>query len=112
MANQKLRFHARGEALVQDFERLDLGIKKFLGWRFAPSTDGGSTAAFEATGEVAEVPYRAEYVLACKAGDLWPADLETARACGVPFDPKFGASAPAPAPAPDNKPAVKAEKAA
>jgi len=104
MDNQKLRFHARGTALVQDFERLDLGVKKFLGWKYIVNEDG--TASFDATGEAAEVPYRAEYVFACKGGDLWPADLDTARACGVPFDSKFGALAP------DPKPAVKAEKVA
>lgn len=107
MANQMLRFRARvterGPALVQDFERLELGIKRFLGWRLVSNADG--TRAFEETSEVAEVPYRAEYVFACREGDLWPADLETARACGVPFDPKFGASAPT------QQPAVKAEKA-
>lgn len=31
-----------------------------------------------------------DLVRACKEGDLWAADADTARICGVPFDPTFG----------------------
>lgn len=93
----KLRFHARGSALVQNFEHLEAGKKSFLGRRYtqlaAPDTNDPEdfgTWGFAPTGSVAEVPYRAEYVKACKDGDLWPADEETAKACGVAFDPHFG----------------------
>ena len=90
-----LRFRARGTALVQHFERLDAGIKSFVGRRF--TRVGGPTPAptdrwsFSPTGEAEEVAYRAEYVKACKDGDLWAADKATADACGVSFDPTFGA---------------------
>lgn len=41
-------------------------------------------------GRVLTVPDRAEYRRHLRDRDLWPADQETAAACGVPFDPTFG----------------------
>lgn len=90
MTPKKLRFRARGTALVQNFQRLEAGIKSFVGrkleqvdeeqWGFAP------------TGEDEEVNYCAEYVRCCKDGELYAADEATAKACGVPFDPNFGSA--------------------
>lgn len=91
MTPKKLRFRARGEALVQNFERLEAGIKSFVGRKFVQVE--GDQWGFKPTGESEEVTYCAEYVKACKDGDLWPADAETAAACGVPFDSNFGAPA-------------------
>lgn len=85
---KKLRFRARGESLVQNFERLEAGIKSFLGRKFEEVEPG--VWGFVPTGKEEEVPYRAEYVKACKDGDLYPADKATADACGVAFDPLFG----------------------
>lgn len=87
--SSKLRFRARGTALVQDFERLEAGIKAFVGRKWLEVEPG--VWGFAPKSEDDEVPYRAEYVRACAEGDLWPADAETAKACGVKFDPHFGA---------------------
>lgn len=87
----KLRFRARGSALVQDFERLEAGVKCFVGRKFKEAEAG--RFGFAPTGEDYEVPYRAEYVRACAEGDLWPADKATADACGVDFDSSFGVPA-------------------
>jgi hypothetical protein len=86
--NKKLRFHASGTALVQDFERLEIGVKAFLGRKYEEVKPG--VWGFVPTGMVAEVPYRAEYAKACKDGDLIAADEETAKLCGVPFESNFG----------------------
>jgi hypothetical protein len=85
--SKKLRFRARGEALVQNLERLEAGIKSFIGRKFVQV--GPEQWGFDPTGDE-EVAYRAEYVKACKDGDLYPADAETASACGVAFDASFG----------------------
>jgi hypothetical protein len=94
-----LRFRARGEALVTHFERLDANIKSFVGRKFVrlggPIPGPDDRFAFKPTGEVEEVLDRAEYRKACSDGDLWAADQETADACGVRFDPSFGAPPPA-----------------
>lgn len=84
MTPKKLRFHARGDALVQDFDAMEAGIKRFLGRKYQEVEPG--VWGFAPTGEAAEVPYRAEYVKACKEGDLFAADKETAKACGVCFE--------------------------
>lgn len=87
--SKRLRFRARGEALVQNYEKLDANIKAFIGRKFAQVEDRW---AFVPTDADEEVPARAEYMKACKDGDLWPADAATAAACGVRFDPNFGVS--------------------
>jgi hypothetical protein len=94
MSVSKLRFRARGTALVQNFERLEAGIKSFLGRKFVEVAPG--QMGFVPTDEDDEVTYRAEYVKACKDGDLWPADKATADACGVKFDSNFGSAPKAP----------------
>lgn len=106
MASKKLRFRARGSALVQDFERLEAGVKRFVGRKYVEVEPG--VWGFQPTGKDEEVPLRAEYMKACREGDLWPADAATAARCGVPFDPNFGAAAAPSKPA--EKPAAKAEK--
>jgi hypothetical protein len=86
--SKKLRFRARGTALVQNHERLEAGIKSFIGRKFVQLD--AEQWGFDPTGTHEEVAYRAEYVKACQDGDLYPADEATARACGVSFDPHFG----------------------
>ncbi len=88
MTPKKLRFRSRGEALVQNHARLEAGIKSFVGRKFLEVEPG--VFGFCPTNEAEEVAYCAEYVKACKDGDLYPADAETASACGVSFDPAFG----------------------
>lgn len=92
----KLRFRARGTALVQNLDAMEARIKRFIGFKYtqleAPTQENPDGRwAFVPTNEVAEVPARGEYVKACRDGDLWPADAETAAYCGVSFDPNFGA---------------------
>lgn len=94
MLVEKLRFRARGEALVQNYEKHEAGVKQFVGRRLKPLPEG--RFAFTPTDEADTVLYCAEYVKACKDGDLWPADAETAAACNVPFDPTFGGAVKAP----------------
>lgn len=79
-----LRFRARGTALVTNFERLELGTRSFVGRKWAEVEPG--RWGFKPTDEPEQVPYRAEYVKACKDGDLYAADAATAKACGVAFD--------------------------
>jgi hypothetical protein len=66
--------------LVQNHEALERGINKFIGARY-----DAAIPAFVPTGEVEEIPYRAEYAHALTAGDLVPADKATADVVGLPF---------------------------
>lgn len=92
---QPLRVYARSHAMVQDFERLEAGIKKFFGWKLvqkAPPKDPTNPEdkgewAFDMTDEVVEVPNKPEYRKCCQEGSLRPADEATAKACGMPFEP-------------------------
>lgn len=93
------KFYARGKAMVFDLEAHDQGIRKFIGRRhdrtlgFPEYDENGNkfmTGGWPATETPQEVPERAEYIQACRDGDLWPADEATARACGVKFDPTLG----------------------
>lgn len=102
MTPKKLRFRARGTALVQNFEKLEAGVKAFVGRKYVEVEPG--RWGFKPTGADEEVPHRGEYLKACKDGDLYPADAATAAACGVSFDPTFGA------PKAPEKSAAKAEK--
>lgn len=87
MTPKTLRFRARGASLVQNFEKLEAGIKTFVGRKYVEPSPG--LWGFAPTGDEV-VPYRAEYVKACKDGDLYAADEATASACGVEFDSTFG----------------------
>lgn len=84
MTPKTLRVRPRGDALVQDHERLSAGVNAFIGRRMSELEEPG-TYGFVPTGEDAEVPYRAEYVKALKDGDLLPADDATAKAAGLSF---------------------------
>lgn len=95
-----LRLRARGTALCPHFEAHESGTRRFIGRRYDrtlgfdekdPLTGNVTkTGGFPSTGKVEEVPYRGEYIHALRDGDVWPADEETARVAGVPFDPTFG----------------------
>jgi hypothetical protein len=100
MAKDTLRVLARGTAQVPNYEALDSGINARITHVCLPlgpefKDDESLTmkrhAAFvKYVGKVLTVPDRAEYRRHLRDGDLWPADQETAAACGVPFDPDFG----------------------
>lgn len=99
----KLRFHARGTALVSDFDALDRPnpLRRFIGRRYTEITPG--RWGFAPTGEAEEVNARPEIIKAARDGELWPADEATAKACGVKFDPKFGGELTPPKPPADGK---------
>ena len=98
--------------LVQNLARFEAGIKSFIGCRHLEVSP--DQFAFVSTEQPEQVAYDAHYVMACLAGDLEPADAETAKACGVSFDPAFDTPAKAVDKAADkaaDKPAAKsAEK--
>lgn len=89
---KKIRVLARGAAMVCDYEALAAGSRRFIGRKHDPSL--GPNGGWAALGEAQEVPAAGEsgveYVKAVKDRDLWPADEESAKHCGVKFDPEFG----------------------
>lgn len=92
MTNPKtLRFHARGTASVPNHDLAEARIRAFVGREIVEARPGQH--GFAPTTAPTEVRWRQEYVKYCQEGDLWPADAETAKACGVPFDPTFGGEA-------------------
>lgn len=88
---QRLRFYARGTALVADVhaqEHPTHPIRRFVGRRWQEVVPG--RFAWCPTEDPQELAYHHDLTRACKDGDLWPADEETAKACGVAFDATFG----------------------
>ena len=101
----------RGVALVQDYRALhETGTNRFLGWKFDPTlgpefTDpvdgqkkhhGGRVKQTDREVVIpADDPFYHEYVVHLKHGDLWAADLETAKVAGVPLEPHFLGEHPA-----------------
>lgn len=117
---KKLRFVARGSALVPNIQLQEGGTRAFVGrkWTEIKTSDpaasvlaaeglmdlnGPSRWTWVSTNEPEEVSYHRDYVKACADGHLWPADEETAFVCNeyarandlpeVKFDPKFGEGA-------------------
>ena len=87
--DKTLRFYARGTALVPDFAAMDraLPLRRFIGRKYKEVKLG--QWGFEPKAEAEEVStHFNEYVKACQAGDLTPADKETANYCGVEFEAK------------------------
>lgn len=88
-----LKVTAAGSAMVPDYEAMECGVLRFVGRKHNPDMGlvrpktADKAGAWVPTGEPVELPYRAEYVAEIKAGTLTPCDAETARACGVPFEP-------------------------
>lgn len=84
----RLRFYARGTALVTDPHAAERGVRRFIGRRWQ-EVDRGRWA-WAPTEKPQEVDYHADLAKACRDGDLWPADEATAKALKVGFDPTFG----------------------
>ena len=94
----KLKVRARGTAMVPHYESLGRQ-KRFIGRVFDPKAgpDGG-WPAHDQVEEVPTVPTThdgyheiwMEYRRDVREGALWAADEDTARECGVKFDPSFG----------------------
>ena len=88
---QRLRFYARGTALVADVhaqEHPKHATRRFIGRRWQEVMPG--RWAWCPTEAPQECEYHHDLTRACRDGDLWPADEATAKACGVSFDPNFG----------------------
>ncbi len=94
-----LRFLSRGMAMSFDHEAVANGILRFVGRKhdstigYAGKDASGNkfmSGGYPSTGVPQEVPARGEYIMACRDKDLWAADEETAKHCGVEFDPTFG----------------------
>ena len=92
MTPTSLLFLPVDKSLVQNFEKLEAGRKCFVGRKYVqvspPTTNDPEDYGqwgFVPTGEPDRVAYRAEYVRACRDGELEPADAATAAACGVPW---------------------------
>ncbi len=91
MAKARLRFYARGTALVADViaqEHPTHPVRRFVGRRWQEILPG--RWGWAPKEEAEEHDFHHDLVRACKEGDLWPADAETAKLCGVGFDPEFG----------------------
>lgn len=86
--NKRLRFYCRGTAQVPDPHAADRGVRRCIGRRWQEAMPG--RWAWVPTGEPQEVDYHHDLAKACRDGDLWPADEDTAATCSVGFDPTFG----------------------
>ena len=73
--------------MVQNHERLAAGINSFIGMAFRELEGRPGEYGFVVLDEVVEVPNRVEYMQALRAGDLLPANEETADLAGVEFEP-------------------------
>ena len=98
-----LRFFSRGTAMCFDLEAQDAGVRRYIGRKHDKTLghegkdDYGNkvmSGGWPSTSKAQEVPARGEYLMACRDGDLWAADEETAAYCGVKFDPDFGGEHP------------------
>ena len=80
---------AKGVALVPVYRAIGMSPRRYLGRAYDATL--GDAGGWPSTGECVEVTdHFAEYRAHVRDGDLWPGDEETARACGVAFDPTFG----------------------
>lgn len=85
--DNRLRFYARGSALVTDPHAQERGIRRFIGRRWQEVLPG--RWAWCPTGEAQAIEAHPDLVKAARDGDLWPADEATAKACGLPFSTAF-----------------------
>lgn len=100
MLDGKLRVLAKGSAQVPNYEAAAAGQNGRITHACLPlgpeffddeaKVTRRHAAFVKYVGKVIEVPDRAEYRRHLRDGDLYPADIETAQAAGVPFDKDFG----------------------
>lgn len=96
--NAKLKVLPVSTAMVPHYEAQEAGIVRFVGRVFKPGVEPsfekgaikhpGVASQFVPVEGPVELPFRAEYVQHLKAGDLQPADAETAALCGLRFNAK------------------------
>ncbi len=84
----RLKFFARGIALVTDVDAQERGLRRFIARRWQEVQPG--RWAWVPAEKPQEVESHPDLLRACRDGDLWAADEATAKACGVSFDPLFG----------------------
>jgi len=84
----RLKFYARGTALVTDPHAQERGIRRFVARRWQEVATG--RWAWCPTEKPQETDAHPDLIRAARDGDLWPADEATAKACGLGFDPTFG----------------------
>lgn len=80
--NATLKVRAAGTTLVPDLEAQADGVRRFVG-RVHHATHAGGVTAWAPTTEPVTLPYRHEYAAALKAGELEPADADTAKLAGL-----------------------------
>ena len=78
---KELKVQASGTSLVQDYEALESGVRRFIGRQYDASV--GVAGGWVPKEEISVIPFRAEYVQAIKDGDLSSDDSETLRLCGI-----------------------------
>lgn len=83
MVNKILRVKANlnTNAMVTNFEALDAGVKRFVGWKWDVTLQ--PRPGFVQHENVEEVPNRKEYRDCLLNGELLPADQETANVVGM-----------------------------
>ena len=82
---KKLRVRVVGDASVPDYEALERGVRRFIGRRMQEHREEGEPVrhVWAPTDEVCEVPNTVEYRRHLTAGDLEPADVDTAKLARV-----------------------------
>jgi hypothetical protein len=111
VSQHKLRFLAKGTAMVPHYEAQKGNVRRFHGWKHDP-TLGPKFKVLDHLGRPTEETknhggfvkqlgqiisvgihseFAGEYIRHLRDGDLWPADEYTARMAKVKFDPDFGA---------------------
>lgn len=108
-----LKFHAREDRLVREpLERMFIGAQaSYVGRRFDAKANGWVATEEPFSVNAASTAGQRLALLCVRDGSLWPADAETAAACGVPFVPlKLVDGAWVAAPKTDTPRAAKAPK--
>ena len=85
----QLRFHARADACVQLAAPRHNAAVEYVGRKHVALEDGaGSWPAVEEPFAISDRSEFAQKLMtAARRGELWPADKETAEACGCAFVP-------------------------
>ena len=102
MAGKTIRVLARGSAMVPDYGAASAIVHgqshRFIGREWDESLADGEHVAggwrpLKEPTVIRQDANRAafaEFIHALRSGDLWPADVDTARIAGCEFDPNFG----------------------
>ncbi len=85
MKQKTLRVRAIGDTLVQDYQAMQGGVRRYIGRKYDKTLGGGdfNQGGWASTDHIVEIPNLAEYRMEVKLGHLEVADDETAELCGV-----------------------------